>query len=104
MMRKAIRGLKENNADLELLLPHIRFNIGFIFTNGDLNDVKAILDDNRVEAPARAGAIAPVDVIVPAMLTGMEPGQTGFFQALNVPTKINKGQIEILSPLELFKA
>lgn len=35
---------------------------------------------NRVPAPARVGAIAPVDVIVPAGPTGCDPGQTSFFQ------------------------
>lgn len=59
---------------------------------------------NRVAAPARAGAVAPADVFVPAGNTGMEPGKTSFFQALGVPTKIARGTIEITSDLKLVEA
>lgn len=58
---------------------------------------------NRVPAPARVGALAPVDVIVPAGPTGCDPGQTSFFQVLQIPTKIVKGQIEITNPVNLIK-
>lgn len=57
----------------------------------------------KVAAPARAGAVAPADVFVPAGNTGMEPGKTSFFQALGVPTKIARGTIEITSDLKLVE-
>lgn len=79
-------------------------NVGFIFTNGDLKDVKAKILANRVAAPARAGAVAPADVWIPAGNTGMEPGKTSFFQALGVPTKIARGTIEITTDLKLVEA
>lgn len=103
MMRKAIRMILEANPKLEKLLSHIYGNIGFIFTNGDLVEVRKIINDNRVGAPAKAGAIAPVDVIVPAGPTGLEPSQTSFLQALNIASKIAKGQIEIISDVPLLK-
>jgi large subunit ribosomal protein LP0 len=103
MMRKAIRMILEANPKLEKLLGHIYGNIGFIFTDGDLVEVRKIVNDNRVGAPAKAGAIAPCDVIVPAGPTGMEPSQTSFLQALNIASKISKGQIEILSDVPLLK-
>jgi large subunit ribosomal protein LP0 len=103
MMRKAIRMILEANPKLEKLLSHIYGNIGFIFTNGDLVEVRKIINDNRVGAPAKAGAIAPVDVVVPAGPTGLEPSQTSFLQALNIGSKIAKGQIEILSDVPLLK-
>ena len=58
----------------------------------------------KVAAPARAGAVAPGDVYVPAGNTGMEPGKTSFFQALGVPTKIARGTIEITTDLKLVEA
>lgn len=58
----------------------------------------------KVAAPARAGAVAPLDVYVPAGNTGMEPGKTSFFQALGVPTKIARGTIEITTDLKLVEA
>jgi len=53
MMRKAIRGHMNNNPDLERLLPHIKGNIGFVFTDGDLIEVRDKLLENKVAAPAR---------------------------------------------------
>jgi len=40
MMRKAIRGHLEKNPDLERLLPHIKNNVGFVFTREDLTVVR----------------------------------------------------------------
>ena len=57
MMRKAIRGHMANNPQLELLLPHIRGNIGFVFTKEYLVSIRDLLLANKVKAPARAGAI-----------------------------------------------
>ena len=57
----------------------------------------------QVEAPAKAGSIAPVDVFVAPQNTGLGPEKTSFFQALSIATKISKGTIEILSDVHLIK-
>jgi large subunit ribosomal protein LP0 len=103
MMRKAIRGHLEVNPDLERLLPHIKQNVGFVFTKLELLCVRDLLLANKVKALARAGALAPVDVVVPAQNTGMGPEKTSFFQALAIPTKITKGTIEIIKDVDLIK-
>jgi len=103
MMRKAIRGHLSQNPKLEQLLPHIVGNVGFVFTKEELVDVRDLLLNNKVKAPARAGAIAPLDVTVPAQNTGLGPEKTSFFQALNIPTKITKGTIEIVADVKLIK-
>jgi len=103
MMRKAIRGHLENNPALEKLLPHIKGNIGLVFTKEELTDIRDKLLENKVAAPAKAGAIAPLDVILPAQNTGLGPEKTSFFQALAIPTKIARGTIEILSNVNLIK-
>jgi len=104
MMRKAIRGHIEKNPDLERLLPHIKQNVGFVFTKSDLTEVRDLLLANKVKAPAKAGALAPLDVTVPAQNTGMGPEKTSFFQALSIPTKITKGTIEIIADVHLITA
>lgn len=103
MMRKAIRGHLETNPSLEKLLPHVKGNVGFVFTNGDLSDIRTKLLENKVAAPAKAGALAPKMVILPAQNTGLGPEKTSFFQALAIPTKIARGTIEILSDVNLIK-
>jgi len=103
MIRKAIRGHIENNKALEAILPYVKNNIGFVFAKDDLNEVKKRLTELKVAAPAKAGTIAPVDVIVPSGPTGMEPTQTSFLQALNIPSKITRGQVEIINDVHLIK-
>merc|ERR1712241_384716 len=104
MMRKAIRGHLPNNPKLEALMNHIRGNVGFVFTKEDLVSIRDMLLANKVKAPAKAGALAPLDVQVPAQNTGLGPEKTSFFQALNIPTKITKGTIEITNNVNLITA
>ncbi len=70
----------------------------------DLGELRDLILAYKVPAPARVGAVAPIDVIVPAGSTGMDPSQTSFFQVLNIATKINKGAVEIVSDVNLIKA
>jgi len=104
MIRKAIRGHLENNPALEKLLPYIKENVGFVFTHEELADVRGAIISNKVKAPARAGALAPLDVKIPPQNTGLGPEKTSFFQALSIPTKISKGTIEIVNEIHLIKA
>jgi len=104
MVRRALRTVLSESPQFERLLPHVRGNIGFVFTSGDLKEIREVIVANKVKAPARPGALAPVDVTVPAGNTGMEPGKTSFFQALQIPTKIARGTIEIISDIKVVHA
>jgi large subunit ribosomal protein LP0 len=104
MVRRALRSIISDYPQLERLLPHVRGNIGFVFTSSELAEIRNIITANKVAAPARAGALAPRDVLVPAGNTGMEPGKTSFFQALGIPTKIARGTIEIVSDVKVVTA
>jgi len=103
MIRKAIRGHMGKNPHLEKILPHIVNNVGFVFTKEDLGEIRGKLLENRRGAPAKAGALAPEDVQLEAHNTGMGPEKTSFFQALQIPTKISRGTIEILNDVHLIK-
>jgi len=103
LIRKALRELVETNPAFSALLPLVRGNVGFVFTKGDLNYVRSKLLEFRVGAPAKAGIVAPNDVVVPKGPTGMEPTQTSFLQALNIASKINRGQVEIINDVPLIK-
>jgi len=101
IIRKIVREQIESNPKLESLVPYIYGNIGFVFTNGDLKKVREVITGNKVPAAAKVGTIAPVDVLIPPGATGLDPGQTSFFQSLNIATKIVKGAIEIQSEVKL---
>lgn len=113
LLRRAIKkyledkeGKYNNKAHAEKVLPlvdEIKGNVGLIFTNDDLNKVRDVINANRVGAPARQGAISPVEVVVPAGNTGLEPTKTAFFQALNITTKITRGTVDIINPHLLLK-
>jgi large subunit ribosomal protein LP0 len=90
------KGIKPN-PNIEKIINQLRGNINLIFTNGDLADVKAVIDEEIRPSPAKAGMIAPKDVFVPPGPTGLDPKQTGFFQNLQIQTKIVKAQIEIVA-------
>jgi len=106
MMRKCIKEFMEENPDSPIyrLSDICRGNIGFVFTNSDLGEVRKVLESNTRPAPARVGSIAPSKVVVPKGGTGCDPGQTAFFQTLQIATKITKGQIEIVNDVELIEA
>lgn len=106
LLKRTIRMYAENTGNTEFLalLPLLVGNVGLIFTKGDLKEVVEEVAKYKVGAPARVGLVAPVDVVVPPGNTGLDPSQTNFFQVLNIPTKINKGTVEIVSPVELIKA
>jgi len=97
MMRKVLRGRMDQNPAYEKVLPHVVENVGFVFTKDDLAEVRDRLLSNQKPAAAKAGAIAPKDVFVEPITTVLGPEKTSFFQALNIPTKITRGTIEILS-------
>merc|ERR1719234_1766364 len=71
-------------------MPHMKQNVGFVFTKMELLHVRDLLLSNKVK--------------VPAQTTTLGPEKTSFFQALAIPTKITKGTIEILNEVSLIKA
>jgi large subunit ribosomal protein LP0 len=105
LIRKVLNEFLEANPGhfFEKIMPKIAGNVGFVFTNNDLSKVRDLILANKVPAPARVGAVSPVEVIIPAGPTGCDPGQTSFFQVLQIPTKIVKGQIEITNPVNMIK-
>lgn len=103
-MRRVVRELEQEGMEqLEKVRNALRLNVAIVFTNENLSEIRDIILANKVAAPAKAGSIAQCDVIVPAGNTGMEPTMTSFLQALNIPSKITKGTIEILNPVNLIQ-
>jgi len=105
IIRRVLRDHIENGGSksLEAVLPWIYGNVGFAFTNLDLSDIRKQISSNQVPAAARGGSFAPLDVYIPPGPTPLDPGQTAFFQALNIATKITRGAIEIINTVHLIK-
>merc|ERR1719498_1371766 len=104
MVRRCIRNLCEDGTHPEwmTIVDVMRGNLGFIFTNGELDDIQAVISEYVKPAAAKAGVIAPTSCTIPKGPTGLDPAQTSFFQALNIATKINKGSIEIINDYQVI--
>jgi len=103
MIRRAIRLNQSRNEQWANILPLIFGNVGLVFTKSDLSDIRNAVQSLRVPAAAKPGIVAPKDVHIPKGMTTLEPTKTSFLQALNIASKINKGQIEILNDIHLIK-
>jgi large subunit ribosomal protein LP0 len=101
-MRRVIRNLEETRPELEKVRQACKLNVALVFTNGNLAEVRDMILDNKKPSPAKAGAIAQVDVIIEKGVTTLEPSMTSFLQALNIGSKITKGSIEIINDIHLL--
>jgi len=106
MIRKALQLAQEDHPDagLDILRASMKGNLGFIFaTNCELDDIREVLGQYKMEAAAKPGQVSMVNMDLPSGPTGMDPSQTSFFQTLNIATKIVKGQIELISAFQILK-
>jgi len=101
VIRKILRREAKSDPALLGIVDVMRGNLGFVFTNGNLKDLREKIEEKKDPAPAKTGLIAPCDVFVEPGPTGLDPGQTAFFQALNIATKINRGAIEIVARVQM---
>jgi len=105
MIRKGLQIGHERHpeAGMDKLRAAVNGNMGFIFaTNCTLDDIRECLGRHTRQSAAKAGQVSVVDWFIPAGPTGMDPSQTAFFQALNIGTKIVKGQIELVSDFKIL--
>lgn len=99
MSRKTLMSLaldESEKSNIEALGEHMEGQPAMIFT--DMNPFKLfkILEASKTAAPAKAGSIAPEDIVVPKGDTAFNPGPIlGELQKVGIPAKIEKGKIVI---------
>lgn len=105
LIRKVIRDHAESHPQLQNLVPSLVGNVGLVMVKDGENiaEIRKLVCENQVPAAAKVGVIAPQDVFVGPGPTGLDPGQTSFFQALNIATKIVRGSIEIQTLVHLVQ-
>lgn len=82
----------------------LKGKVGLIFSDAPVFELKPIIESNKKPAAAKVGMVAPIDVTIPPGPTGLDPSQISFFHALNMSTKIQKGQIEISKEFKVCTA
>jgi large subunit ribosomal protein LP0 len=81
--------------ELAALAPLIKDKVALIFSDASVHELRIKIEANKVPTEARVGVVSPIDFTCPSGPTGLDPSQINFFHALNISTKIVKGQIEI---------
>ena len=92
------------NPNIDKIMGQLKGNTNLILSNGDLGEVKQVLDEEVRPSPAKTGMVAPADVSIPPGPTGLDPKQTAFFQTLQIQTKIVKAQIDIVAEKKVITA
>ena len=101
----AILGLKRSgikNADE--VLKHLEGQNALIFSKLDPFKLFLLLEKNRVNLAARAGDIAPADIVIPAGNTGQQAGPVlSEFREAGIMTKIEAGSIQVVKDAVVAK-
>lgn len=99
MSRKTLMSLALNESsksNIDALGEHMEGQPALIFTNMNPFKLFKILEASKTAAPAKAGSIAPSDIVVPKGDTAFKPGPIlGELQKVGIPAKIDKGKIVI---------
>ncbi|MHA1246212.1 MAG: 50S ribosomal protein L10 [Candidatus Thorarchaeota archaeon] len=101
-----IRAIKKSGVKgIEELANHVRGPVAFVFSDQDPFILGKFLSENKTSAPAKGGQIAPKDIIVPAMNTGVAPGPfISELAALGIPSRVKGGVIHITEDTVAVKA
>jgi large subunit ribosomal protein L10 len=97
LMRIAVAESKKKVKGIEKINEYIIGSCAFILTETNPYKLASFMDKNKVPAPAKVGQIAPNDVIIRPMNTGIPPGPViAELQSLGLKTRIEGGQIRIV--------
>ena len=107
MSRKNFIKIALDNVDkenIEGLEDYLEGQPAMVFTEMNPFKLFKILEDSKTEAPAKAGSIAPADIVVPAGDTSFPPGPIlGELQQAGIPAKIDKGSIVVQEDATVVK-
>jgi large subunit ribosomal protein L10 len=94
-----IRALeKSNKKGVKDLIEYVTGPVVFIFSEQDPFMLSKFLSENKTAAPAKGGQIAPKEIIVPEMNTGVAPGPfISELAGLKIPSRVKGGVIHIIA-------
>ncbi len=96
LMKLALEDCDAEKANITGLSDFMEGQPALVCTDMNPFRLYKILEDSKTSAPAKAGATAPADIVVPAGDTGFPPGPfLGDLQQIGVPAKIDKGKIVV---------
>lgn len=103
LMTRAIENSKLKG--IESLTDFVRGPVAFVFSDQDPFVLSKFLRENKTSAPAKGGQVAPKNIIVPAMNTGVAPGPfISELAALKIPARVKGGVIHVVEDTVAVKA
>ncbi len=96
LMIRALEIAAKSKDNLDKLIPFIEGSCAFTFSDMSPFELNDLLQQNKAKAPAKAGSISPVDIVIPAGNTGFPPGPLiSELSAVGLKTRIQGGSIWI---------
>lgn len=88
--------LESSHKGIKALVQKANGVVGLVFTNDNPFTLYKFVKKNKSTAPAKAGQVAPKDIVVPAGPTSFAPGPIiGELGALKIKAGISAGKVEI---------
>uniref|UniRef100_UPI003704D4EE 60S acidic protein P0 n=1 Tax=Saccharomyces cerevisiae TaxID=4932 RepID=UPI003704D4EE len=103
MVRRAIRGFLSDLPDFEKLLPFVKGNVGFVFTNEPLTEIKNVIVSNRVAAPGLT-VVQVYDINGQVFPAAAAPAATSAASGDAAPAEEAAATIEIVSDVKVVDA
>merc|ERR1719440_2547856 len=77
MIRRCLRNMcaadpEDPHSEWMAIVDVMKGNLGFMFTNGELDELETVVKEFVKPAAAKAGVIAPVDCFIPKGPTGLD--------------------------------
>ena len=96
LLKIAIEDSKAHKKGIELLIPHLKGMPALMITKENPFKLYRAIKKNKSPAPAKAGQIAPRDIVVPAGPTPFVPGPIiGELGAVGIRTEVKAGKIAV---------
>ncbi len=103
IMIRALESAKKKG--IKRLSEYVSGPVAFMFSDQDPYALTKFLRENKAAAPAKGGQIAPKDILIPAMNTGVAPGPfISELAGLKIPSRVRGGVIHITDDTIAVKA
>ncbi len=104
LFKIAFEQLKKEKPNMDKVIESMRGMPALVFTRENPFKLYKILDQNKSQAPAKAGQTAPNDIIIPAGPTQFTPGPIiSELAQVGIKTKVEDGKLAVVSDVTIVK-
>ncbi|MFX0170001.1 MAG: 50S ribosomal protein L10 [Candidatus Hodarchaeota archaeon] len=105
LMIRAVEEAAKKKKNLDKLLPYIEGTIAFAFSTVSPFELNDMLQENMAKAPAKAGTVSPINIVIEAGNTGFPPGPLiSELGQVGLKTRIQGGSIWITADHTIVNA